>query len=158
MQIVHAADILHRPVAEGIGGAVMVGPLHACSGQKNSEPGRIVVAAAGPLLECGHSAEFRDKGDERVVEQSALLEIAEESGHRLIEDGSMDGILLHEFAVAVPVAHPLPHRIGAVEELHKPDSLLQKPAGQNAVAGKPRLGGIGGIVSAIERKRGRRFC
>ena len=72
------------------------------------------------------------------------------AGYRLIENRAVHRILIDDLLVAIPVAHALTHRIAAVEELHEPHALLDEPAGQNAVAGKPALERIGHVIGAIE--------
>ena len=129
------------------------GPLHAGAGQPDGEPSRIVIAAAGPLLKRRHPAKLGHEGDERVVQEPAGFEIKQERRGRLIEDGAVNGILIDERLVTVPVPHPLPHRIGAVEELHEPHSLLEEFSCQDAVAGEAGLGGVGGVVGAVAGER-----
>ena len=153
MEVVDRADVLDCLPAKLIGRAMVPGPLHSGAGQPDGEPGRIVVTAAGPLLEGRHSAKLGHEGDERIVQQPAGFEIEKERRGRLVEDRGVDGILVDECLVAIPVPHPFPHRIGAVEELYEPHPLLEKFSGQDAVAGEAGLGGVGGVVSAVAGER-----
>ena len=129
------------------------GPLHAGAGEPDGEAGRVVIAAAGPLLKRRHPAKLGHKGDERIVQEPAGFEVLEERRRRLVEDRAVDGVLIDEGLVAVPVSYPLPHRIGAVEELHEPHPLLEELSGQDAVAGEAGLGGVGGVVGAVACER-----
>ena len=149
--------LLHGLVAEVVGGTVVVSPSHPRARQPDGEPGGVVVAAAGPALEGGHPPELGDEGHHRVGKQPPGLEVGQQGGRRLIEDRAVDGVLLDEGLVAVPVSHPLPHRIGAIEELHEAHPALQQPPRQDAVAGEARLEGIPGVEGPVAGERGRRL-
>ena len=75
VEVVDRADVLDRLVAELVGRAVAEAALHARAGQPDGEALRVVVAAAGALLERRHAAELGDPDDQRVVEQAALFQV-----------------------------------------------------------------------------------
>ena len=133
VEVVDAGHVLHRLVAELVGLSVVEGLFDAGAGEPHGEPRRVVIAAAGALLKCGHASKFGDEHHERLGQQAAALEIREQGGNRLIEDRSVDAVLLDEGLVAVPIADALAHRVGAGEELHEPHALLHKSAGEDAV-------------------------
>ena len=62
--------------------------LHAGAGQPDGEALGVVIAAVGAFLEGGHAAELGDEDDERVLQQAALLQVAQQRGAGLVEDGA----------------------------------------------------------------------
>lgn len=98
-------------------------------------PGRealgVVVAAVEVFfkgsLPVGGAAEFASEDDEGVLEHSALFEVLDEAGARLIDVVGLAFDLFREFAVVIPTA---------VEELDEADAALGHAAGKEAVAGE----------------------
>ena len=152
MQVVDGRDILHGHVAELVGRAVAVGAFHAGARQPDGEALRVVVAAVGPALEGGHATEFGDEGDERVLEQPAALEVLEQCGGGLVQDGRVDGVLVGDPLVAIPVADPFAHGVGTVEELDEAHPFLQQSPGEDAVPREARLVRVG-VVGPVQRAR-----
>ena len=67
----------------------------------------------------------------------------EPTQQRLVEDRGVDGVLVLQRLVPVPVADAFAHRIRAVEELDEPNAALQETPGEQAIATKPTLERIG---------------
>ena len=122
-------------LAEFVGHAVADAGLHAGAGQPAGEAVGIVVAALGALLEHRHAAELGAPDDERVLEQAALLEVADQRGGGLIEDRGMHVVLLLELVVAVPVQLAAAG-VGAVEELHEAHAASRSAAGRGCSSGR----------------------
>ena len=164
VQVVDGGDVLDGLVAELVGGAVAEAALDAGAGQPDGEAVRVVVAAAGALLERRHAAELGDPDDERVVEQAAAVSGRDQSAAQgWSRIGRVDVVLRLERLVAVPVADAFAHGVGAVEELHEAHAALDAAAGRggNCVA-KPALSWLASF-DAVElehvrgsRRRGRR--
>jgi hypothetical protein len=51
----------------------------------------------------------------------------------------MDGVLIKNLLVAVPISNAFAHCVRAVEQLHKPHVFFEKPSCKNAVLRKARL-------------------
>ena len=134
VEVVDVDHVFDGLVAELVGGTEAEPMLDARAGEPGGEALGVVVAARGPLLERGHAAELGGPDDERVVEQSAGLEVDQERGRGLVEDRAVAVVVGLDAAVAVPVEHALAHREGAVEQRDEPDPALQQPAGEQAIA------------------------
>ena len=65
----------------------------------------------------------------------------------------MDGILLLDHLVTIPITNPFPHGIRPIEELHKSNVPFEQASGENAVLRKPSLVGILRIVRPVECQR-----
>src|SRR5438034_5908521 len=86
-----------------------------------------------PILKSRHAPEFSHPNHERLVQQPAHLQVGEQGGAGLIEDGCVDAVLVFQHLVSVPVAHTFAHCVGAVEELHEAHAALDQPAREQAV-------------------------
>src|SRR6185436_3586022 len=64
--------------------------------------------------------------DDRFVEHSALLEILEKPGDRLVDLGAELGVIRLDGGMRIPRAGPA---IGAVEDLYEPRPFFDEPAG-----------------------------
>src|SRR5262249_40231272 len=82
------------------------------------------------------AAELAAPDDERIVEQAALLEVADESGGGLVDVAALAADLGGQIAVLVPAA---------MEELHEADAALDHAAGEKAVAGEAAV-----VVTAVD--------
>ena len=116
-----------------VGRAVDVARLHAAAGQPPGKRLAEVVAALGVgrvALAERRAAELAAPDDERVVEQSALLEILHQRGRRGVGVPALLRELREEIAVLVPAG---------VHELHEPHAALEQPPGDQAVVGERAL-------------------
>src|SRR5262245_20256962 len=96
VEVVDSDDVLHGFVTELVRGAVAEAFLHAGAGQPASETVGIVVASLRSFLEGAHAAKLRTPNDQRVSEQPALLEVDEQRGGGLVQDWTMDTVLLEQ--------------------------------------------------------------
>jgi hypothetical protein len=136
-------------LAEFIGVSMTDAGLHAGTGHPAGEAVGIVIAALRAFLEEGHAAELGAPDDERVLQQAALFQVADQSGGGLVEDVRMHVILRLEIAVAVPVEFAAAG-IGTVEELHETHAALDEATGEDAVLREGGLVGVLRVVRAIE--------
>ena len=88
MEIVDVDRILDDVVAEIVGAADGDAGLDAAAGQPHRESARVMIAAeeSRPVAVLVHRRppELAAPDDERVVEQAALLEVAQQRGDRAI--------------------------------------------------------------------------
>ena len=155
MEVAHGVGVLDHAVAVLVGLPVDEALLQPAAGQPQAEPVGIVVAAVGPLHERG-APELAREDDQRLVEEAAGLEVADEAGHRLVDGQRVGGVALFELRVLVPRVGGLPHAVGAHHgELDEPHPALDEAPRHQALA---PVGGGGrvGRVHAVEplRRRG----
>ena len=81
VQVIDGADVFHGTMTELIGRPVTEPPFYTGPRQPNGESLGIMVPALGPFLKGGHPAELGGPEDESVIEQPALAQVSEESGH-----------------------------------------------------------------------------
>ena len=150
VEIVDGGDVLFRLPAECIRGAMGMAALDAGAGEPGGKAFGVVVAAAGAFLESRHAAELSAPHDQRVLEQTALFEVAQQGGGGLVEHGTVLGVLLVQHLVSVPVADAFAASlVGTVEKLHKAHAFFEQAASEDTVLGKAGLDGVGGIVGAV---------
>src|SRR6202007_2400253 len=95
-----------------------------------SEADGVMVAAETArqiTLAVRGAAELAAPDHQRVVEQPALLEIANETGAGLVHGVDLSPYVVHHLRMLVPAA---------MEELHEADAAFDQPPGQKAVAGE----------------------
>ena len=130
VQVVHVHGILGHVVAEVVGLAVTGAGLHAAAGHPHGEATRVVVATgfgAVPLALAGDAAaELASPHDERVLEQSATLEVLDQGGAGLVGITATRGAPGGESAVVIPVR---------MEELDEADAAFDQASGEDAVGG-----------------------
>ena len=76
VQVVDVDFLLDRGEAELVGRSVCQAALDAAAGQPDAEAVVVVVAAVAPLAR-GRAAEFAAPEDQRVIEQTELLQVAQ---------------------------------------------------------------------------------
>ena len=108
MKFVDARGILDGLVAEFVGLAIAMRPLHARAGQPDGKALGIVIAAIGASLKRGHPAKFGGPHNEGIIEQPSRLQIFDESRGGLIEDWRMHVVLGLERLVTVQLPTPSP--------------------------------------------------
>ena len=94
VQVVHVDFVLHGVIAEFVGLAVRDARLDSATGQPDREAVRVVISTVFALRERS-SAKLAAPPDDRVVEQSAFLQILQQSSDRLIRRAGMIGVLRH---------------------------------------------------------------
>lgn len=84
VQIVDGGDVLLRLPAKQIRCTECVTSLDASAGKPSGEAVGIVVAAAGPFLKSGHAAKLGAPDDQRILEQAALFQVAQQGRSGLV--------------------------------------------------------------------------
>lgn len=146
VKIVHMGAAFDRFVTELVGCSKAKACLDAAASEKVGESLRIVVTAVTPLGK-GIPAEFSAPPDERLFEQSALLQVGQQRRDRLIGRQGMIGMLLN-------VAVLIPAGVGAVVgvvDLNETDSGLGKFPGHQALASEVVRGGPADPVGRLRR-------
>ena len=118
-------------MAEVVGLAVARSPLHATACQKIGEALRVVVAATVGPLPHRLTAKLSSPDDERVIKEAAGLEVGKQRRDRLIDLRGVDGEILLDAVVGVPVLLLVP---AAGVDLHEADAALDEPPGDEALA------------------------
>src|SRR5208337_5192540 len=90
--------------AQLVGLAHARAPLDAAAGQPHGEAVRVVVAA-GALGKLGSwlAAELASPDDQRLVKQTALLQVLDQAGDRLVGVAGVLGMIGDDVVVSVPV-------------------------------------------------------
>src|SRR6476620_2515200 len=101
----------------------------------------MMVAAVG-ALRSWRAAELRRPDDDRLVEQTALLEILQEPRDRPIDTGTVGAVVLLQLAVGVPAAAAAT----AIVDLDEADAPLDQTPGDQAL---PAVRRRRGVVQAI---------
>ena len=132
VQVVNVDLAFDGAEAEFVRFTVDVAGFHTTTGDPEGEGVDVMVAADGvAILSHRCAAELATPNDERVVEQSALLQVQHQGGTRLIDiaaDLLEVGVeILSGTTVTVPVR---------VIELHETDISLDQTTGQQAVRGE----------------------
>src|SRR5262245_24290692 len=142
--------ILDRVEAEFVGGAVCHSPANSAPGQPYRKSVRMVIATVR-ALSAWRPSELGGPDDQRLVEQSALLQILEQPADRLIYLGARGGVARLQRAVRVPRAGAA---VGAMIYLNEPYATLHhSPCGQTQLAEWPS----GRVVQAVHRVGPGRF-
>ena len=119
VEIIYARAIIHGLEAKLITGTVAHTRLHARAGHKAGECARVVVATSTVALQERHAAEFRGPNDERVIKQTAALEVANQRGGGLIHNLRLHGVAVLNVSMRVPIGDAVAAGRGAaVEKLH----------------------------------------
>ena len=130
VQVMHMHGIFGHVVAEVVGLAVTGAGLHAAAGHPHGEATRVVVASgfrAVPFALAGDAAaEFAAPDDERVLEQSASLEVLDQRRAGLVRVTATRGAPGSEAAMVIPVG---------MEELHETDAAFDQAPREDAVGG-----------------------
>ena len=86
-----------------------------------------VVRLGEPALAVHRAAEFAAPDNQRVVQQTALLQILNQAQPRLVSVCALRRNLFRQIRVLIPAA---------VEQLDEPHSALRKPPSQQAIGGE----------------------
>src|SRR5207237_139438 len=109
--------------ADLIGGAVSHAALDAAASQPHGEAVDVVIAPVR-ALGAGSAAELCGEDDDRLLEQAATLQVAEETGNGLVHLGAVAGVVDAQAAVSVPDARAARPML----DLDKPHAPLHQPA------------------------------
>src|SRR5437868_6018485 len=104
MEVVDGDGVFGDVVADLVGGAIGQAGAEAAAGHPAGEGALVVVAAAGAeALSEGGPAELGRPDDQRVVEQTAGLQVLEQSGEGPVEARRLAAVVVGEVLVGVPV-------------------------------------------------------
>src|SRR5687768_10932315 len=105
-----------------------------------------------------HAAKLGCPQDQGVLQQAAPLEVLEQGGGGLIENGAVPFIVGTQGLVRVPVELTIDLRgMSAAVKLNETYATFDQPAGKDAVAGITGLEGVW-TVSAVKANRLRSFA
>src|SRR5579884_3874781 len=99
----HMDLVLHSAKAQFVGRAKGLTAAHAAARQPGTEAIRILVAAT-VALHHRRAAELTSPDDQRTFQQTALLQIAQQTGNGLIDAPGIGSMVAGTIAVAIPVA------------------------------------------------------
>jgi len=134
VEVVDRDNVVDGFVAEVIGRTEAEGSFDSGTRKPAGETFRIVIPSAGTFLEGRHAAEFGTPHDERVFQETALLQIGDQSGSRLIKNRTVEAVLLLDRFVAIPVADSFSARlIRPVKQLNEANALFEQPTSEDAV-------------------------
>ncbi len=121
--VVGRYNVLDRPMAEFVGGAVNHTRLHATSGEPHAETLAVVVAAvllrSALVLRDRQTADLPAPMDQGRIQQSALLQVGHQGGRGLVGSAADRGKRLPDTAVVVP-------RLPLVKNLHETHTAFDK--------------------------------
>src|SRR4029453_11337528 len=123
---------------EFVGRPDNLAPLHAAPGHPDREAIRVMVAsvrAARAAVRSRTATEFAAPYHERGLEEAAGLQVAKQTGNRLVGLGSSGLMVLVALRMAIPVGGV--HSI-TVPHLHETDAALHQTARQQTSAAKVR--------------------
>ena len=103
-----------------------------------------------------HATKLRGPHDQRVIEQTAPLEIAQQRRSRLIHDLCLHGVRVLNVRVGIPVGDAVAAgRVAAVEKLHDAHALLDKAPRKDAILGVllPQITATPGAVFLLDKLR-----
>ena len=101
VEIVHVHLLLHGDVTELVGVSVGKSRLQTAAGQPDREAIRVVVSTRPPILCVGRAAELGTPPDDRVFQETSLLQILEQPGDRLVDTAGVFGVF-GQVGVLVP--------------------------------------------------------
>ena len=93
VKVVHVDFVSHGHVTEFIRGPESEPGLGAAAGEPNGEAAGVVVAAGAVLFGLRSSAEFAAPPHEGVFEQTALLQVGQQTGNRFVDRARMVSVL-----------------------------------------------------------------
>ena len=93
-----------------------------------------MVATSTVALQERHAAEFRSPNNERMIEQTAALEVTNQRGGRLIHYLRLHGVAVLNVRMRVPIGDAVAAGgIAAVEELNHAHTLLDESPCENTI-------------------------
>src|ERR1051326_8540151 len=134
VQVANMVAIDNGFMTEFISFAVGGSALNSSTCHKISETFRVMIAPVASLAN-RLSPEFSTPNYQRLLQQSALLQIGEQRGNRLVDLRAMNLQVFLDPVVSVPVLLLVP---AAMIDLDKPDAALDQSAGDEALAAERR--------------------
>ena len=158
VQVVDVDFVLGGAQAHGIGRAIRQAPFDACPGQPETVAPGIVIAPFA-LFAHRHSPEFAAPDDQRVVEQTAAAQIAQQAGDWFISPAAEIAVVFQDVNVRVPAVR----RAGVkLNEPHAPfDHSPREQAARAEFVGllfahsikRQRLAGFASQIDQLGRRR-----
>ena len=154
VKIVHAGLVLLCREAELVGGSAHGPSFDTTTREPNAKAVMIVIAselafASTVQLDCRRSAKLASPDDQRLIKESASLEITDKGGDGLI------GLLGQLAMVGFDLSMIIPRLAGTVPKLNEPNSPLDQAPGDERLptvdAVPVRLANPGWFFSEIER-------
>ena len=128
LQIVYVDGLFSDIEAEVVGTAVNVSLANTTSGEPDTEGLWMMVASVGLLTATdfahGCSSKFSGHHDKCFIQQTALIEIVDESGDAAVGHFTVPAKSSSEIAVMIP---------RAVNQMHEANTAFHHSAGQQAV-------------------------
>src|SRR5262245_34179367 len=125
MDIGHVVTILNRVKSQFVGCAMSDSTLDSGSCHPDGKAERVVIAPTPGAFHPRGASEFRAPDDDRLIQQSPLLQILEQPGDRLINLRAQLAVVLLQFRMRIPAPGV---GIVPVENLYKPYATLDQPA------------------------------
>ena len=144
MQVVDVHAVLHRVVAELVGGPVDASRLDPAAGHPHGVSVGVVVAAV--VLGEGRASELSSPHHQRILQQPAGLEVGQQSRDGLVHLAGVLGVQPRQVAMLVPLV--------AVPTAHHPHTFLHQSAGQQQLPAIV-MGAL--VVQTVELAGGFRF-
>ena len=123
VQVMHMDRVLNGSQTDGIGRSVSQAAAHARSRQPDGIAPGIVIASL-TLFAHRHPSELATPDHQRVVEQPALPQIAQQTGDRLIGLATHRRVIVEHIRVSIPTV-----RVSGIN-LHEADAPLDHSASQ----------------------------
>ena len=154
VQVVESEDVLDRVIAILVGRTVNRAALDSTPGQPHAEAEWVMVASVDALHKRG-SAELARPDDQCLVEQTARLEILDQTCNRLIDLERVDFVPRFELAVLISRSADVRGHVFGVPhgQLDETYASFDQPPGQQTLLGILLfLGDV--AIEAIEFLRG----
>lgn len=130
MQVADMYGIFDNVVAEIVSLAVMHAALDAATGKPTGKTARMVVATIVVVrqltLAINRSPELATKNDQRVIQQTALFQVRQKCGRRLIDISALAFHVFRQAAVVIPAA---------MKKLNKPHIAFRHSPSKQTIAG-----------------------
>ena len=150
VQVVHVDFVLDREVAEVVGLAIREAGFEAAASEQHGKTRGVMVAARAVFLGVGRAAKLAAPPHDRVFEQPARLQIAEEAGDGFVDAHGMV-LVLRQIGVLVPRGIV---RVVGVVDLDETHAALREASRHETLA-TVVFGRL--LADAVERERRRRF-
>ena len=131
VEVVVGGDVGHGPPRPRVALTVRRPPLDAGTRHPADKRAAVVVASLAPLRE-RHPSELRVPQHERVLQQAALLEVAQQARDRLVGRQAHRRQLFQDAVVVVPIVGRTARSAPDLDEPHAP--FDQPPGQQTALA------------------------
>src|SRR5258708_4581821 len=147
VDVMHVTRPVHRAQSDGIGSPDGLAALDAAPGHPHAEAPGIMIASLAFFVE-GSASKLAAPYDQRVLQHSAGLQVAEQAGNGLV------GNLAHLRVIAVEIGMCVPGAATTAIELDKTHTAFDESARQQTIRAELRREWF---VQAVELLRSLRF-